>query len=268
LTLLEQKLGGDLQRCAMLEPSCSRTAAERHLRLQASDLDPLIGYLRAGVARKPPDILWREWAVDDGRPQVRLGCCVTAVTCIHRHLVMCAPHPVEAQRDALLSRICPLALWPQVHQAQRPPWPGHPQHLGALTTHHAHARWQENRKRPLVVYRYNMLAHVGEVSSFPVRMARPAWPGCYAPLNRVRPLLPRHTVHHRHPLGIRCWNHEDPRTCATLLACCCPPAPARRRCGLCASIIAKQSVQQTLCCERACPTTPPPRPHHKSGITL
>jgi hypothetical protein len=38
---------------------------------QASDLDSLITYFRAGVARKPPDILWREWSVDDDRPQVR-----------------------------------------------------------------------------------------------------------------------------------------------------------------------------------------------------
>ena len=37
---------------------------------QASDLDSLITYFRAGVARKPPDILWREWSVDDDRPQV------------------------------------------------------------------------------------------------------------------------------------------------------------------------------------------------------
>lgn len=45
---------------------------------------------------------------------------------------------------------------------------------------------QEVKDRPLVVYRYNMLAHIGVVSSFAVRMARPAWPGCYAPMNRVR----------------------------------------------------------------------------------
>ena len=45
---------------------------------------------------------------------------------------------------------------------------------------------QANKRRLLVVYRYNLLAHIGVVSSFKVRMARPAWPGCYAPLNRVR----------------------------------------------------------------------------------
>jgi len=45
---------------------------------------------------------------------------------------------------------------------------------------------QEMAGRPLVVYRYNMMAHIGVVSSFAVRMARPAWPGCYVPMNRVR----------------------------------------------------------------------------------
>ena len=39
--------------------------------VQAADLDSLITYFRAGVARKPPDILWREWSVDDDRPQVK-----------------------------------------------------------------------------------------------------------------------------------------------------------------------------------------------------
>lgn len=80
--------------------------------LRSSDLGPLIMHMRAGIARKPPDILWQEWATGDDRTQ-------------------------------------------------------------------------ELKARPLMVYRYNMMAHIGIVSSFAVRMPRPAWPGCYAPMDKA-----------------------------------------------------------------------------------
>lgn len=49
---------------------------------------------------------------------------------------------------------------------------------------------QELGERQLAAYRYNMLSHRGEVSSFTVRMNRRAFPGCYDLLSRVRPPLP------------------------------------------------------------------------------
>ena len=45
---------------------------------------------------------------------------------------------------------------------------------------------QEVAHRPLVVYKYNMLAHVGAVSSFEVRPDRAKWPGCYYSMASVR----------------------------------------------------------------------------------
>jgi len=41
------------------------------------------------------------------------------------------------------------------------------------------------RRRPLLVFRQNLLAHTGAVSSFAVRPHRRAWPGCYAPMATV-----------------------------------------------------------------------------------
>ena len=49
---------------------------------------------------------------------------------------------------------------------------------------------QELGERQLAAYRYNMLSHRGEVSSFTVRMNRRAFPGCYDLLSRVGPCLP------------------------------------------------------------------------------
>ncbi|GAB4821608.1 hypothetical protein N2152v2_008654, partial [Parachlorella kessleri] len=40
-------------------------------------------------------------------------------------------------------------------------------------------------RRPFVVYKYNLMAHLGTISSFAVRPDRPAWPGCYASMNKV-----------------------------------------------------------------------------------
>ena len=45
---------------------------------------------------------------------------------------------------------------------------------------------QEVAQRPLVVYRYNMLAHIGSVSSFEVRPDRAKWPSCYHSMSLVR----------------------------------------------------------------------------------
>jgi hypothetical protein len=39
--------------------------------------------------------------------------------------------------------------------------------------------------RQLYVYRQNLFAHTGDVSSFAVRPERKAWPGCYAPMRAV-----------------------------------------------------------------------------------
>jgi len=36
-----------------------------------------------------------------------------------------------------------------------------------------------NRRRPMAAYRYNLLEHIGAVSSFKVRVDRPAFPKCY-----------------------------------------------------------------------------------------
>eukprot|EP00959_Pyramimonas_sp_CCMP1952_P389645 8165181-Pyramimonas_sp.AAC.1 len=50
--------------------------------------------------------------------------------------------------------------------------------------------------RQLLVYKHNILDHIGTVSSFKIRPNRPKWPGCYESmanvwsLIRVRPLSP------------------------------------------------------------------------------
>lgn len=36
-----------------------------------------------------------------------------------------------------------------------------------------------NRRRPMAAYRYNLLEHIGAVSSFTVRVDRPSFPKCY-----------------------------------------------------------------------------------------
>ena len=40
-------------------------------------------------------------------------------------------------------------------------------------------RTMANRRRPMAAYRYNLLEHIGTVSSFRVRVDRPAFPKCY-----------------------------------------------------------------------------------------
>lgn len=40
-------------------------------------------------------------------------------------------------------------------------------------------RTMANRRRPIAAYRYNLLEHIGTVSSFKVRVVRPAFPKCY-----------------------------------------------------------------------------------------
>ena len=45
-----------------------------------------------------------------------------------------------------------------------------------------------SERRPYVVYRWNLLAHLGQVSSFAVRPGRSGWPGCYAPMARASSL--------------------------------------------------------------------------------
>ena len=42
-----------------------------------------------------------------------------------------------------------------------------------------------NRRRPMAAYRYNLLEHIGTVSSFTVRVDRPAFPKCYEPMATV-----------------------------------------------------------------------------------
>ena len=51
--------------------------------------------------------------------------------------------------------------------------------------HHIPPVRQGMQQRPLAVYKYNMLAHVGAVSSFAVRPERARWPGCYEPMTEV-----------------------------------------------------------------------------------
>jgi hypothetical protein len=54
--------------------------------------------------------------------------------------------------------------------------------------------WSEGRRedvraktagRRVLVYRYNLMEHVGEVSTFAVRPGRPKWPRCYDPMSEV-----------------------------------------------------------------------------------
>ena len=44
---------------------------------------------------------------------------------------------------------------------------------------------QALRKRPLAVYRYNLLDHIGTKSSFSVRVDRPSFPKCFDPMAKV-----------------------------------------------------------------------------------
>jgi hypothetical protein len=60
------------------------------------------------------------------------------------------------------------------------------------------------------VYRHNLLAHIGTVSSFAVRPKRKAWPGCYAPMADVWSL----DSHERFD-AVRCA-HEDISPCEAL----------------------------------------------------
>lgn len=40
-------------------------------------------------------------------------------------------------------------------------------------------RTMANRRRPMAAYKYNLLEHIGTVSSFTVRVDRPSFPRCY-----------------------------------------------------------------------------------------
>ena len=44
---------------------------------------------------------------------------------------------------------------------------------------------QPLRNRPLAVYRYNLLDHIGTKSSFSVRVDRPSFPKCFDPMAEV-----------------------------------------------------------------------------------
>jgi hypothetical protein len=112
--------------------------------MKANDVAPLTAYLRAHIARLPPDLLWREWAAAGG---------------------------VAAGTGGARSRAA---------------------------------------RRPLLVYRQNLLSHTGAVSSFAVRPARRAWPGCYAPMARVWSLAKKELFD-----AARCA-HEDISPCAAL----------------------------------------------------
>jgi hypothetical protein len=112
--------------------------------MKAPDVAPLTAYLRAHIARLPPDLLWREWAASGG---------------------------VFSARGT------------RVRGAPR---------------------------RPLLVYRQNLLSHTGTVSSFAVRPARRAWPGCYASMASVWSLAKKELFD-----ALRCA-HEDISPCGVL----------------------------------------------------
>lgn len=79
--------------------------------MKSKDIPNLSRYLRAGMTRLPPDLLWQEWAYGKNRPKDLLN-------------------------------------------------------------------------RRLAVYKWNMLAHRGNVSSFAVRIKRAPWPGCYVRMDK------------------------------------------------------------------------------------
>lgn len=39
--------------------------------LRSADVPSFVAVLRKGVTKKPPDLLWRDWATGEGRPAVR-----------------------------------------------------------------------------------------------------------------------------------------------------------------------------------------------------
>ena len=63
------------------------------------------------------------------------------------------------------------------------------------------------QRRLLYVYRQNLFAHTGEVSSFSVRPTRRAWPGCYAPMGSVW------SLHKREQFDRDRCNQEDLSPC-------------------------------------------------------
>jgi len=67
-------------------------------------------------------------------------------------------------------------------------------HVSRLPADLLWREWTEGRRedvrrttagRGVVVYRYNLMEHVGEVSTFAVRPERPRWPRCYEPMSSV-----------------------------------------------------------------------------------
>ena len=67
-----------------------------------------------------------------------------------------------------------------------------------------------SRRRPLLVFRQNLLAHTGDVSTFAVRPHRRAWPGCFAPMESVWSLAKAERFD-----GIHC-SEEDLSPCSAL----------------------------------------------------
>ncbi|KFM29335.1 Alpha-1,3-mannosyl-glycoprotein 4-beta-N-acetylglucosaminyltransferase C [Auxenochlorella protothecoides] len=63
--------------------------------------------------------------------------------------------------------------------------------------------------RPYAVYRYNVLNHLGAISSFAVRPDRPGWPGCWAPMSSVWSLALSERYNRR------CRDVSDVSPCAT-----------------------------------------------------
>ena len=149
--------------------------------LRAADIPLFVTTLRANVTKKPPDLVWQAWAAGKRRPRVcaaatsvRLfACCAGRACCQHGSGVWCRAQALL--RYKLPSDVTALVGNPRSrnHTAERPA-----------------PCAQEVAHRPLVVYKYNMLAHIGAVSSFEVRPDRARWPACYYSMAQVRPNNP------------------------------------------------------------------------------
>lgn len=118
--------------------------------MQAADVPAFSAYLRKHVTRLPPDLLWQEWTSNWAKART-----------------VTSPHPPPPPRTHIT---CLLAL------RQSPTSPcnisgSQDEGRCPFVVCCPQGKWAESQgeKRPLVVYRYNMLKHIGDVSSFAVR---------------------------------------------------------------------------------------------------
>ena len=127
--------------------------------MHSADAPRLADFLWRHIALKPPDLLWVEWVVRQAKPIPAAAAAVGAG--VHQGAGAAAGAAAGTAEEAAEDMA---AAAPPTSMSQRV--------------------LPEQLRRPYIVYRHNLLRHLGALSSFAVRPDRPDWPGCFAPMTK------------------------------------------------------------------------------------